>query len=386
MSRTFVGLSFGSSLEGIDAAVVRVVGIGLGAVPRLERTARLPMPASVREEYLQSRVLAEAASQAVRHVVIQSGCAAREVFAVGLLEPAHPVGDRIVNWPEVADCIAEITGLTVVHGFRGRDRAAGGSGHPITAASDFLVLRSEVEDRLLIHLGAVSSVLFIPANAKVQSLHGFETGPGSQLLDSILFHGTRGKELTDPGGKKAVQGRCLEPLLTRWLEHPHLTRKPPKAVHPEAFGRAFLHGVFDAARDLGAGLPDLLCTISHFITRSIGEAWRGRLPAGVPRVLVSGGGVRNGFLWQLLGQQFEGTPIARTDEAGLPATARKSAAAAILATLTCDGVPGNLAPLTGAVGGRVLGQVVPGDSRNWARCTAWLAEQAGDYSRAVRAA
>ena len=103
MSRTFVGLSLGSSLEGIDAAVVRVVGIGLGAVPRLERTARLPIAASVREEYQLSRALAEAASQAVRHVVIQSGCSAREVFAIGLLDPAHPVYDRFANWPEVAD-------------------------------------------------------------------------------------------------------------------------------------------------------------------------------------------------------------------------------------------------------------------------------------------
>ena len=55
------------------------------------------------------------------------------------------------------------------------------------------------------------------------------------------------------GGKKAVQGHCLEPLLARWVEHPYLTRKPPKAVHPDAFGKAFLLAAFDSARQLGAG-------------------------------------------------------------------------------------------------------------------------------------
>src|SRR6185312_2102242 len=145
--------------------------------------------------------------------------------------------------------------------------------------------------------------------AKLGNLHGWEAGPGSQLLDAILFHGTRGKEVGDPYGKKAVQGRCLEPLLARWLEHPYFARKPPKAIPPEAFGRSFLQAAFDEARVQGAGLADLLCTTSHFIARSIRDAWR-TLPASARfplRVLLTGGGVRNGFLWQLIGQAFEGT-------------------------------------------------------------------------------
>ena len=102
-------------------------------------------------------------------------------------------------------------------------------------------------------------------------------------------------------------------------------------------------------------------------------------------MLLTGGGVRNGFLWQLVGQQFDG-PIARADEVGVPALARNAAAAAVLAALTFDGVAGNLPVLTGATGGRLLGHISPGDNRNWARCTAWLADQTGDYPRATRAA
>jgi anhydro-N-acetylmuramic acid kinase len=102
-------------------------------------------------------------------------------------------------------------------------------------------------------------------------------------------------------------------------------------------------------------------------------------------VLLTGGGVRNGFLWQLVGQQFDGQ-IGRAEEAGLPPLARNAAAAAVLAALTCDGVAGNLPLLTGAAGGRLIGHIAPGDGRNWARCAAWIADQTRDYPEVNRAA
>jgi anhydro-N-acetylmuramic acid kinase len=305
-----------------------------------------------------------------------------------LLKPARPVVEPTITWPEIADRLAEQTGLTVVHGFRHRDRAAGGSGHPITAAADYLLFTSPTQPRLLIHLGSVSSVLFLVPAEKISTIRGFDAGPGNQLLDALVYHGTRGRESSDPGGKKAVQGRCLEPLLERWREHPHLTRTPPKVVHPEAFGRSFLLATFESVRQLGAGLPDLLCTATHLIARAIGDGIRLWLTssAGNRQILVTGGGVRNGFLWQLVAQQLGSEIIARSDEIAVPSLARNAAAAAILAALTCDGVAGNISALTGAAGGRLLGHITPGDGRNWATLCAWLADQTVEYPRINRAA
>jgi anhydro-N-acetylmuramic acid kinase len=232
----------------------------------------------------------------------------------------------------------------------------------------------------------VSSLLQVDPSEKIFDARGFDAGPGNQLLDALIYHGTRGREATDPGGKKAVQGRCLEPLLDRWCDYPHLTRTPPKVVHPEAFGRSFLLAAFESVRQLGAGLPDLLCTTTHLIARAVGEGVRRWLPATTPRqVLVTGGGVRNGFLWQLVAQQFE-EGIVRSDEAGIPPLARNAAASAVLAALTCDGVAGNLSTLTGASGSRLLGHFTPGDGRNWGKIAAWLADQTVEYPRVSRAA
>lgn len=402
MTRTLIGLSVGSGLEGIDAAVVRAGGIGLDLTPRVEAAARVPFPPAVRDvirfrlagadapsippEF--TRNLADTAVYALRQLAVKAGVSPRDVFAAGLLEPARPAADVSIPWPDIVDRVAEQTGLTVFHAFRSRDRAAGGSGHPITAVADYALFRHPTDDRLMVHLGAVSSLVFIPAGAKVSALLGFEAGPGNQLLDALVYHGTRGREATDPGGKKAVQGRCVDQLLARWLEHPHLTRKPPKAVHPDAFGKGFLLSAFEAAKQLGVGLPDLLCTATHYVARAIGAAVRAWLPpAGANRrVYLSGGGVRNGLLWQRVCRQFDGLPVGRLDEIGVGATACRAAGAAVLAALSCDGVAGNLPLLTGAAGGRLLGHIAPGDGRNWAKVAAWIADQTGEYPRANRAA
>lgn len=392
MSRTLVGLSVGSGLEGADACVVRAPGVGLALGPTVPKAVRVLFPPAARDQLRPGatasvdlvRNVGDTLVHAARTVMLQAGVTGRDVFAAGLLAPAR-AADALVPWPEVADRVAEQMGLTVVHGFRGRDRAAGGTGQPVTAAADFLLFHAAAEDRVVVHLGSATQVVLVPASGKLADVVAYEAGPGNQLLDALVYHGTRGKDATDPGGKRAVQGCCLDPLLARWLDHPHLTRKPPKAVHPDAFGRSFLLAAFDAARQLGAGLPDLLCTATHLIARAAARDWLP--PAAAPRrVVLSGGGVRNGFLWQRLVHEFGSTPVARSDEVGVPPLARTAAGAAVLAALTCDGVPGNLPVWTGAAGGRLLGQFAPGDARNWARVTAWAADQAADAPRSLRAA
>jgi anhydro-N-acetylmuramic acid kinase len=394
MTRTLIGLSVGSGLEGVDAAAVRADGLGLDLCPRVTAGPRVAFPPAVRDVFRAAlggsvavppefvRTVADTAVFAARQALGKAGVSPREAFAAGLLEPARPGSAAPALWGEVADRIAEQTGLTTVHGFAARDRAVGGAGRPIAAVADYCLFRDPSEDRLIVHLGAVSQVLFVPAGARITAAFGCEPGPGNALLDAILYQGTRGREFCDAGGKQAVQGRCLEPLLARWAEHPHLTRSAPKVVHPEAFGRSFLLAAFDAARQLNGTLPDLLCTATHLAAQAIGAACRlaPMKPDGPRRVLLTGGGVRNGFLWQLVGKQFGGA-VERADAAGVPALARNAAAAAVLAALTCDGVAGNLPLLTGATGGRLLGHISPGDGRNWARCAAWLADQAGEHPR-----
>jgi anhydro-N-acetylmuramic acid kinase len=188
---------------------------------------------------------------------------------------------------------------------------------------------------------------------------------------------TGGREEYDLGGKTGVQGRCLEPLLQRWLAHPYLQRRPPKSLSRQTFGDEFLAQAVQTARQLSGSLHDLLCTATHFVARGITVALRRFLPGERPlqRVLLSGGGIRNGFLWHLLEQQLATIPLEKTDQHGVPSDARKAIESALLAAFTVDGVPANLPAVTGAAGSRLLGNLTPGSSANWARCLAWMAAQ-----------
>jgi anhydro-N-acetylmuramic acid kinase len=400
-SRQLIGLSVGSGFEAADAAVVRVEGTGIGMTARVAGTSRVALGAEVRDAGRHllrqadpwptgfARELAAELAMAARKAVGAAGGDLRDVLCAGLLTrlpDANPDPDRPSG--SVADFLAEQTGLTLMAGFRSRDVAAGGSGHLLTAAADTMFFRDPGEERLLVHLGSVTSVLLLPPGGKPSDVTGFEAGPGSRLLDDLTALGTRGRDACDHGGTRAVQGRCLEPLLTRWLAHPLLARKPPKAVPRAAFGSAFLTDAFESARADGGTLSDLLCTATHLVARCVGRECETWLPpaSGIRRVLVSGGGTRNGFLWKLIEQQFPGQLVERLDRLGVPATSRSAAAAAVLAGLTLDGVAANLPLVTGAAGGRLVGRIIPGDQRNWSACVAWMAEQVNGYAAFPRAA
>src|SRR5439155_21352557 len=276
----------------------------------------------------------------------------------------------------MAAVVAERTGLTTVSDFRSRDMATGGQGVPLSALVDYLLFRHPEENRVVLHLGNASQVVYLPAGGRPADALALEAGPCNLLLDGLMQRLTGGREEYDAGGKNAVQGRCLEPLLDRWLAHPYLQRRPPKSLSRQTFGEDFQGQAMQAARLLGS-MHDLICTATHFVVRAITGALRRFLPPSRPvhRVVLSGGAIRNGLLWHLLEQQLAGIPLDKTDRHGIPAAGRKAVESAFLAALIVDGVPANLPAATGAAGSRLLGSLTPGSSANWARCLAWMAAQ-----------
>jgi anhydro-N-acetylmuramic acid kinase len=282
----------------------------------------------------------------------------------------------------MAAAVAERTGVTTASDYRARDVAAGGLGVPLSALADYVLLRDYKSDaaRLVIHLGTVAQVVSLPRRCRIQEITAFEAGPCNLMLNALMRRLTSGQEDFDNGGKNAVQGRCLEPLLERWLAHPFFHRRPPRAVPRHDFGDAFAEQVIEQARGQRWNPYDVLCTATHFVVRVLVGAIQQLVPlssAFPPRVLMSGGGVRNGLLRHLLGQQLgAGLVIEQTDAAGIPFQARKAAAAGLLAALFLDGVPANLPQATGAAGSRLLGSLTPGSASNWARCLAWMTQQA----------
>jgi anhydro-N-acetylmuramic acid kinase len=395
--RWIIGLASGSSIDGVDAALFTAAGAGLDVrvrpghdlhqpyPPELReriRRASGETPCEVREISLLHRLLGETFAAAARAVADRAGLSLREVQCVGC--PGHTVwNDPAGRFPStlglgMAAVVAERCGVTTVSDFRARDVAAGGQGVPLAALTDYLLFRDPQEGRVLLHLGGLVRLVFLPAGCRLSEVVGFEVGPCNALLDALMRHVTGGRESYDPGGKHAVQGKCVELLVQRWLAHPALQGRPPRGLPRHVFGDDFAVQAAHDARALQVGSHDLLCTATHFVARNVAEALRRFLPADrrIDRILLSGGGVRNGLLWQLLAQQVEDAPLARTDEAGIPAGVRKALSFGLLAALTLDGVAANVPSATGAAGPRLLGSLTPGSADNWARCLEWMAASA----------
>lgn len=401
MQRWIVGLASGCSADGVDAALLLVRGVGLEV--RLEKLSGLHQPfaselretirkldsggaGDVRQLGRLHRLLGETFAAAARAVADNAGLGLLKVQVIGCT--GHTAGHEIesrfpgalaLGMPAV---LAERTGVTVVSDYRARDFAAGGQGAPLCALPDHILFRHPTRGRLLLHLGGITRLVYLPPSARLHEVIGFEAGPCNLLLDSLVRQVTGGRDAFDPGGKHAVQGRCIEPLLQSWLAHPALQRRPPRSLPRHAFGEEFAARAVEQVRQHEGGLHDLLCTATHFVARSISACVRRFLPASLrlDQALLSGGGVRNGFLLHLLQQQLPGVPLARTDEAGVPADLRKAVGHGLLAAMLLDGVPGNAPSATGAAGSRLLGSLTPGSSANWAKCLQWMAQHAAPVS------
>jgi anhydro-N-acetylmuramic acid kinase len=400
MTRWIIGLASGSGADSVDAALLEVAGVGLELEVQPLQTYRLAYPRDLRSMVLQisaknatdlrqisllHRLLGETFATAACQVAQRASLGLQKVHCLGCSGQAlwHEPEARFPSTFDLgmAAVIAERTGITVISDFRSRDMAAGGQGVLLTALADHLLFHDLQENRVLLHLGGIARLVYLPASGRTHQITGFEAGPGTLFLNELTRQLTGGRETSDPGGKLAVQGRCLEPLLERWLGHSFFQRRPPKSFPRTAGVEEWAAQAVAVARQQNSNLYDVLCTAHHLVAHALVDALRRFLPGSrLDRILLSGSGVRNGFLLHLLDQLLAGIPVEKTDTLGIPALSTKAVTYGLLAALTLDGVPANVPSATGAIGGRLLGSLTPGMSANWARCISWMAAQNPPYT------
>jgi anhydro-N-acetylmuramic acid kinase len=396
-NRWIIGLASGSSVSGVSAALVEIEGIGLEIRARpilalkqsyardlsdLIRRGSSPESSDAKQICLLHRLLGETFAAAARQAADRASFSLQNLQCIGC--PGHIIchepdgrfpSTLTLGMPAV---IAERTGVTVVSDFDSRDLAVGGRGTAAEILPDYLLFGHPQQSRFVIHLGGVASVVALPSGCRPQDGVGLGITPCNQFLDGLMRRLTGGKEVFDSGGKYGVQGKCLEPLLERWFSHPYFVRRQPKSIPKPGFSDELILQALQFARQENCSINDVLCTATHFIARNIGTACRRFLSDLWPadRVLLTGGGTRNGLLWRLLEQQLDSVPMEKSDQYGIPCDGRKAIHSAVLAGLTLDGTPANLSRHTGSSGFRLLGSLTPGSPANWAQCLEWMAAQA----------
>lgn len=375
----YLGLMSGTSLDGIDVALVEIQDDGTDLEARLQAFLTLPYEAGQRRAIKAAidggareicrlnvdagRWMAEAAAA----LLAESGTSAASLEAVGshgqTVWHEPPAGGEAGSTLQIGEpaVIAEALGVPVVSDFRARDMAAGGEGAPLVPLVDRLVFSAPAGWRAMQNIGGIANVTLLPPRGAPDTIIAFDTGPGIAVIDAVVELLTDGVERYDADGRRASRGRVSDELLAELLADDYFERAPPKSTGRERYGELYARELVRRAREAGVThADDIVATATALTARTIAGAYR--LP-GLERepdeCIVSGGGARNPALMAMLARELAPKPVADLSSLGWDPDAKEAAAFAILAHLFVMRRPGNLPSVTGAAGPRVLGKLTP---------------------------
>lgn len=372
----YVGLMSGTSLDGIDAALVRFEGTGVTpSDARLEAFRTTPFDPDL-EHRLRRAVAGDADTDELCDLNFALGEALAEAAAGIAGDADGPIaaigshGQTVRHRPPgparrgstlqigEAAVIAERTGLEVIADFRVRDVAAGGHGAPLAPLFDDLLLRADGHTRAIQNIGGMGNVTALPPadDAETRPI-AFDTGPGVALIDAAVRRLTAGERSFDEDGRLAAAGTADEALVDEWLADPFFAEAPPRSTGRERFGAARVEVWLGAHPGLSA--EDAAATLTEVTARSIAESY-GLIGFAVDDVVLCGGGARNPEIGRRLAAHLGESARVRTlVEIGWDPDAREAAAFALLARQHVLGHPVDLSWATGAAGPVRLGKRVP---------------------------
>jgi len=370
----------GTSADGVDVAIADIS-------PRRARLlafATVPYPPAVREAVLSlaagrgspadvchwNFALGELFAEALTAAAARAGLELRSIELVGShgqtichLPRGRRQGGRTVRSTlQIAEpsVIAERTGITTVADFRPRDVAAGGQGAPLVPLADRFLFAHRTRGRVMLNLGGIANVTYLPPGGGLGGVLAFDTGPGNMVLDRLAWRATRGRRGFDRDGRLAAAGRPDGPLLLELLRHPYFRRRPPKSTGREEFGWDYADSLWRRCRRRKMRPADVLATAAALTAASVADACRRFLSGRVDEVIASGGGAHNPVLMAMLHERLEPVPLRTTAAFGVDVDAKEALAFAILAARTARGLAGNVPGATGARRPAVLGKIVPG--------------------------
>ncbi|MDO8863851.1 anhydro-N-acetylmuramic acid kinase [Haliea sp. E1-2-M8] len=365
----YIGLMSGTSIDAIDAALIRCTDQGCELLATLEHPiapelrrdiAAISHPGADEIERLGrlDRQLGVLFADAVLALLASTRHGADDIAAVGshgqtIRHRPPSAGNTPAFTLQIGDpnTIAELTGITTVADFRRRDIAAGGEGAPLAPGFHAAAFASEGRSRAIVNIGGIANITLLRGTHLVS---GFDTGPGNTLLD----HWTRRHRSLpyDRDGEWAAEGQVSAALLEQLRSHPYLARRGPRSTGKEAFNLAWLDSCLHTLPALDP--RDVQATLAEITADSIASAITGAAE-GVDEVYVCGGGARNTDLMRRLYRLLAPRRLDTTATLGMDPEWVEAAAFAWLAWRTLSGLAGNAAAVTGASGARVLGGIYP---------------------------
>lgn len=372
-SRRIAGVMSGTSLDAIDVAIVDVTGSGervklthvayhetpLAAdVREMIRRNSEAETSSVREITLLHALLSDLYANAIEATATKHAVPLSSIDLVGLHGQTihHMPKPESIHGYDVASTmqigsgarLAARLGIPVVSDFRSADVALGGQGAPLVPYADFCFFKSDKYDRILINIGGIANLTFLPRGAGVERTVAFDCGPGNMLIDGAmrrLFDAP-----FDDGGRTAARGSVVQPLLDELLREPFYDQPPPRSTGRELFGERYLAHIIHTARETHrCADEDVVATLSQLtvecIARSVALCTRADEDC---EIIISGGGSHNEWLLRAIASRLSPARVETSDRFGVPADAKEALCFAFFANEWLHGRPIALPSVTGA--------------------------------------
>jgi anhydro-N-acetylmuramic acid kinase len=354
MMMTAIGLMSGTSLDGVDVALIETDGKRVKAFgpsgyrpytdgergllrQALAEAIHLPQrdarPGILREA---ERAVTIAHAEAVATFTAQNRISREDIDIVGfhgqtvLHRPAQKMTVQIGD----ATALAKAIHIPVMHDFRAADVAAGGQGAPFVPVYHRALAQSLEREGpvVVVNIGGVSNITYIDG---ADTLIACDTGPGNALLDDFMFRMTG--QRFDCEGRMAAQGYADEAWIARGLEHPFFTLPPPKSLDRNDFASLVLPAMSpaDGAATLTAFTASAIARIMPLLPK-LPRSW-----------IVAGGGARNLTLVRMLRERLQPATVESADALGWSADAIEAQAFGFLAARGLKGLPLSYPATTG---------------------------------------
>ncbi|MFD1413186.1 anhydro-N-acetylmuramic acid kinase AnmK [Oceanobacillus jeddahense] len=377
MSRLVAGLMSGTSLDGLDASLVKINGFGADTKVDRIKSISLPYTDALKQELLdvmnveKSNVekicslnvaLSYQFAKAVKKVCAEADIDLEDLDLIG----SH--GQTVYHIPKETDSlvrstlqigdpsiIAYETNTMVVSNFRMMDIAAGGEGAPLIPYIDWLLYRNQYKGRILQNIGGIGNCTVIEKNASLETIYAFDTGPGNMIIDALcrrLFNVPY-----DERGRIAGRGVVHKEIVESWMTYDFFSKQPPKSTGRETFGEAFTSQIIKDYKDLP--YEDLVATATYFTAYSIADAYEKFVfpKTEIADVIISGGGGNNPTLITMIQNLLPSKNVYTSEQLGITADEKEAVGFAVLANETIHQQKANVPNATGAKEPVILGQI-----------------------------
>lgn len=381
-----VGIMSGTSLDGVDCALVDIDGVDESTKVVLKAFLTYPMPVHLRQRIravcklggADARLicslhaeLGHLFSRAVSVLCEKTGVEDTEISFVachGQTIWHEPKGSRdyFDGMPfhagtlQIGDAsiIAWEHNVRTVYDFRAMDVAAGGQGAPLVPFTELVLYGSPSKNRALLNIGGIGNITVVPKSCRAAEVFAFDTGPGNMAIDEAarrLF----GLDM-DAGGCIAARGQVQQSVLDELMACEYISAAPPKSTGRELFGEQFVSN-FIKEHDTMAP-ADVVATLTEFTATSIAVSCQRfvvpTLDGGLDELIIGGGGAHNTTLVSRIAALLPSVWVCTQDERGYSSDAKEAIAFAILGNQTLQGRPSNIPRATGASEPVVLGSII----------------------------